>query len=140
MIIQSTPHPLSGHVTDHAGRNVASAECNPGTNFWLPPIKVTKLWHPMSGFGARFLWGQKEFIDQEARRGKSIKQKLLEMIQVTVLFHNDEFIFVWSFKNGNGRQNRSSDAKNGLLRRTGAKIYFPGDTRNVGAGMVCHVR
>ena len=36
------------------------------------------------------------------RRGKSIKQKLLEMIQVTVLFHTDEFILVWSFKNGTG--------------------------------------
>ena len=36
------------------------------------------------------------------RRGKSIKQKFLEMVQVTDLFHNDEFIFVWSLKNGNG--------------------------------------
>ena len=36
-----------------------------------------------------------------------MKQKLLEMVQVTVLFHTDEFIFVWSFKNGTRRQNRS---------------------------------
>ena len=49
-----------------------------------------------------------------------MKQKLLEMVKVTVLFHTDEFIFVWSFKNGNGRQNRSSGAKTGLLRRAGA--------------------
>ena len=61
-----------------------------------------------------------------------MKQKLLEMVPVTVLFHTDEFIFVWSFKNGNGCQNRSSGAKTGLLRRAGAKSYFPGDTRNVG--------
>ena len=30
------------------------------------------------------------------------------MVQVTVMFHTDEYIYVWSFKNGNGRQNRSS--------------------------------
>ena len=47
-------------------------------------------------------------------------QTLLEMVQVTVLFHTDEFIFV-SFKNRNGRQNRSSNAKTWLLRRAGAK-------------------
>ena len=29
-----------------------------------------------------------------------MKQKLLEMVQVTVLFHAGEFIFVLSFKNG----------------------------------------
>ena len=52
------------------------------------------------------------------RRGK---QKWLEMVQVSDLFHTDEFIFVWSFKNGNGRQNRSSGAKTGLIRRAGAK-------------------
>ena len=50
-----------------------------------------------------------------------MEQKLLEMIKVTALFHTDEFIFVWSFKNENGRQNRSSGAKTGLLRRVGAK-------------------
>ena len=50
-----------------------------------------------------------------------MKQMLSEMVQGTVLFHSDEFILVWSFKNGNGRQNRSSVAKTGLLRRAGAK-------------------
>ena len=40
-----------------------------------------------------------------------MKQKLLEMIQVTVWLHNDEFIFVWFYENENGRQNRSSGAK-----------------------------
>ena len=50
-----------------------------------------------------------------------MKQKLSERVQVTVLFHTDEFIFVWSFKNGNWRQSRSSVAKTGLLQRAGDK-------------------
>ena len=50
-----------------------------------------------------------------------MEQKLLEMVQVTVLFHTNEFIFVRSFKNGNGRQNHSSGAKTELLRRAYAK-------------------
>ena len=37
-----------------------------------------------------------------------MKQKLLEMVQVTVFFHTDELIFVCSFKNGNGRVPRLS--------------------------------
>ena len=49
-----------------------------------------------------------------------MKQKLLQMIQVTVWLHTDEFIFVWFYKNENGRQNRSSDAKTELLRQAGA--------------------
>ena len=44
-----------------------------------------------------------------------MKQKLLKMIQVTVLFHTDEFNFDWSFKNGNERHNWSSGATTGLL-------------------------
>ena len=46
-----------------------------------------------------------------------MKQKLLEMIQVAIWLHTDEYIFVWSEKNGNGCQNRSSGAKTELLRR-----------------------
>ena len=46
-----------------------------------------------------------------------MKQKLLEMIQVNVWLHIDEFIFVWFYKNENGRQNRSSGAETELLRR-----------------------
>ena len=35
-----------------------------------------------------------------------MKQKLLEMIQVTsVELHTDELIFSWFYKNENGRQN-----------------------------------
>ena len=49
-----------------------------------------------------------------------MKQKLLEMIQVTVWHHTDEFSFVWLYKNENGRQNRSSADKTELLRRGGA--------------------
>ena len=50
-----------------------------------------------------------------------MKQKLLEMIQVTVWLHTDEFIFVWFYKSENGRQNCSSGASTELLRRAGAK-------------------
>ena len=50
----------------------------------------------------------------------SMKQKLLEMIQVNVWIHTDEFIFDWFYINENGRQNRSSGAKTELLWRAGA--------------------
>ena len=53
-------------------------------------------------------------------RGKSMKQKLLEMIKLTVWLHTDDFIFIWFYKNENGRQNRSSGAKTELLRQVGA--------------------
>ena len=66
-----------------------------------------------------FQYSTKNYIDQEA--GENMKQKLSKMVQVTVLFHTYMFIFVWSIKNGNGRQNRSSGAKTGLLRRAGAQ-------------------
>ena len=61
-----------------------------------------------------------------------MKQKLLEMVQFTVLFHTDECIFVWHFKKRKWHQNRSSGAKTGLLLQVGAKTQFPGDTHNVG--------
>ena len=48
-----------------------------------------------------------------------MKQKLMEMIQVTFGLHINEFIFVWFHKNENGRQNHSSSAKTELLRRAG---------------------
>ena len=50
-----------------------------------------------------------------------MKQNLLEMIQVTVWLHTDEFIFVWFYKIENGRQNRSSGAKTELLRLVSSK-------------------
>ena len=49
-----------------------------------------------------------------------MSRKLLEMMQVTVWLHTDEFILVWFYKNENGRQNCSSGAKTELLRRAGA--------------------
>ena len=87
-------------MTDHAGPR--RCECHQGNNFWHPPIEVTRFWHPGSSFDARFLEGQtkKNYIDQEA--GKKYEKKLLEMVQVTVLFHTDEFTFVWSSKTGTG--------------------------------------
>ena len=118
------------YMTDQAGPQICM--CQPGTNFWHLPIDVTQFWHPRSSFGTRFSKAKKYYICQEARRGKSMKQKLSEMVQVTVLFHTNQYIFVWSFQNGNGRQNHSQGAKTGLLRRAGAKTQFPSDTRNVG--------
>ena len=49
-----------------------------------------------------------------------MKQKKLERIQVNVWIHTNEFIFVWFYKNENGRQNYSSGAKTKLLGRAGA--------------------
>ena len=66
-----------------------------------------------------------------------MKQKLLEMVLVTALFYTDEFIFVWSFKTGNGRQNQ-------VLKL----CYFDGRVPKLsswvtlarsGAGVVCHM-
>ena len=51
-----------------------------------------------------------------------MKQKLLEMIQVTVWLHSDEFIFVWFYNNVKGCQNRFSGAKTVLLRRQAAGV------------------
>ena len=58
------------------------------------------------------------------RRGKSKKQKLLEMGQVTVLFHTDEFILVWSLKNGNGCRNwvTSTGGCQNLLPRSHSQL------------------
>ena len=69
-----------------------------------------------------------------------MKQILLEMVQVTVLFHTDDFFFIWSFKNGNGRQNCSLGAKAGLLRRAGAKLSSRVTLATSGAGVVCHMQ
>ena len=52
-----------------------------------------------------------------------MEQKLLEMIQVTVWLHTDEFIFVWFYKNENGQQNRSSS-------------YFDGGRHSLVPGLI----
>ena len=98
-------------MTDHAGPQ--HCECYPETNFWHPPVEVTQFW-PL------FFVRPKKIILAK-RQGNYMKHMLLETVQVTVLFHTDEFMFVWSFKIGNGCQNCSSVAKTGLLRWAGAK-------------------
>ena len=55
-----------------------------------------------------------------------MKRKLLEIIQVTVWLHTDEFKFAWFHKNENERQNHPSGAKTELFRRAGASTKCPG--------------
>ena len=63
-------------MADHAsGRR---SVVNPGTKLWRPPVEVTQFWRPKSGFGAH----PKKIILIK-RRGNGMKQKLLEIIQVT---------------------------------------------------------
>ena len=102
------------YMADHAGGRTSVV--NLGTKLWRPPVEVTQFWRPRSGFGARFFARPKKVILIK-RRGNSMKQKLLEMIQVNVWLQTDEFIFVWFYKNKNGRQNRYSGAKTELLQR-----------------------
>ena len=66
------------------------------------------------------------------RRVKSLKQKLLEMVQVTVLFHTDEFHFCLVFQKREWAPKPTLAAETGLLRQVGAKTWFSGDTRNLG--------
>ena len=51
-------------MADHAGgqRSVV----NQGTKLWRPPVEVTQFWCPGTGFGAFFLYDQKDYIDREA--------------------------------------------------------------------------
>ena len=60
------------------------------------------------------------------------------MVQVTVLFHIEEFLVFGLTKTETGAKPLLG-GKTGLLRRAGAKTEFPGDTRNVG-GVICHMR
>ena len=39
---------------------------NPSTKLWRPPVEVTQFWLQRNGFGAHFLYDEKDFIDQEA--------------------------------------------------------------------------
>ena len=68
-----------------------------------------------------------------------MKQKLLEMIQVAVLFHTDEFIFVWSFKNGNGRQNRPRVPKLGYFDGRVPKLSSRVTLATSRVCVVCHI-
>ena len=101
-------------------RRPLTLQVSPG-NYLLAPAQRSdpvlapqeRVWHP-------FFVRPKKIILIKSQ-GKSMEQKLLEIVQVTVLFHTDEFLFIWSFKNGNERQCRFSGAKTWLLRRAGAK-------------------
>ena len=72
-----------------------------------------QFWYPV------FVKPKKDYIDQEA--GEKYETKVVGNGSSHCFVHTDEFNFVWSIKNGNGRQNRSSGAKTGLLQRAGAK-------------------
>ena len=72
------------------------------------PVEVT-VFAPKERFWRPFFCKKQIILNK--RRGNSMKQKLLKMIQVTGWLHTDEFIFVWFYKNENGRQNRSLGAK-----------------------------
>ena len=67
-----------------------------------------------------------------------MKQKQLEMVQITVLLHTIPplMIFFGLTKNGNERQNLSSGSKTGLRRRACVKTQCPGDTYYVGGRRV----
>ena len=72
-----------------------------------------------------------------------MKQKLLEMVQFTLLFcfilmfHTDEFIFVWSFKNGTKTSPRVP--KLGYFDGRVPKLSSRVTLATSGAGVVCHI-
>ena len=66
-----------------------------------------------------FSKAKKDYIDQEA--GEKYETIVVGNGSSYCFIHTDDFTFVWSIKNGKGRQNSSSGAKTGLLRRAGAK-------------------
>ena len=91
---------------------------NPGTKLWRSPVEVTKFWRPRSGISARFRLCQtkiKKFISLKPNSNLIYFQQLLLDTNPPPL---DQYIFFSLTKNG--RQNRSSGAKTGLLRRPDA--------------------
>ena len=68
-----------------------------------------------------------------------MKQKLLEMVEVTVLFHTDEFIYVWSFKNGTGAKTAPRVQKLGYFDGRVPKLSSRMKLATSGAGVVCHI-
>ena len=73
------------------------------------------------------------------RRGKSTLQKLLKMVQVSVLFHTDEFIFVLSFKNGAKTSPRVSKLGSGYYDGRVPKLSFRVTLATSADGVVCHI-
>ena len=76
------------HMADHAGGRRSLV--NPGTKLWRTTVEVTQFWRP-------FFIRLKKIIPIK-RRGNNMKQRLLEIIQVTVWLHTDELIFLWFYK------------------------------------------
>ena len=67
-------------MTDHAGPR--QCERHPGTKFWHPPIEVTQFGTLGAVLALVFCKAKKYYIVPEA--GESMKQKLSEIVQVTV--------------------------------------------------------
>ena len=86
---------------------------------------------PEERFWRPFFVRPKNYIDQEVG-----EKCVTKVVGNGYCFHTDEFIFVWSFKNGNGRNNAPQVPKLG---------YFDGGCQNLvklatsGAGVVCHM-
>ena len=100
------------HMADHAGgrRSVG----NPGTKLWRTPVEVTQYWRPKCSLSARYRFlkpNKNKFISMKPNNNLNHFQQLL--------FHTippplDQYNHFGLTKNG--RQNRSSGAKTGLLR------------------------
>ena len=73
------------HMADHAGGRRSLV--NPGTKLWRPPVEEPS-------FGARGavlapIFVRPKKISLMKRRDNSMKQKLLEMIQISIWLHTD---------------------------------------------------
>ena len=68
-----------------------------------------------------------------------MKQKLLKMVQVTVLFHTNEINFVWSFKNGKSAKTAPRVPKLGYFDGQVPKPSSRVTLATSGAGVVCHI-
>ena len=94
-------------MADHAGGRCAVV--NPGTKLWRS--RSNTVLAPKERFWRPFFVRSKKIILIK-RRGNSMNQNLLEMIQVTVWLHTKEFFFVFT--------KTKTGAKTELLRRAGA--------------------
>ena len=121
-------------MTDHAGPR--QCECHPGTNFWHTPIKVTQFGTLGAVLALDFCKAKKDYIDQEA--GESMKQKLSEIVQVTVLFHTDLFLFGLS-KTEAGAKTAPRVPKLGYYDGRVPKLSSRVTLATSGAGVVCHM-
>ena len=111
--------------------------CHPETNFLHPPIGITQFWYQRSCFAARFCKAKKDYIGQEA--GESMNQKLLEMVQVTVLYHTDDFILFGLSKTETAAKTAPRVPKLGDFDGRVPKLSFHVTLAKSGAGVVCHI-